>query len=78
MKSAFRLRRSSQGEGLSFIIWMVDQTRIWAPPYAGFMSDQIQNRWEVGGRSIRFSAAIVVAGWEGASCGDRSRVGKAM
>lgn len=57
---------------------MVEQTRIWAPPYAGFMRDQIQNRWEVGGRFICFSSVIVESGWKGASCGDRSRVGKAM
>lgn len=77
-KSSFRLRRSSQGKGLSFIVWMVEQTRIWAPPYAGFMRDQIQNRWEVGGRFICFSSVIVEAGWKGASCGDHSRVEKAM
>lgn len=37
---------------LSFIVWVVEQTRIWAPIYLRFMKDQIQNarayeKWEV-------------------------------
>lgn len=39
--STFKLSRGSWGEDLSFIIWMVEQTRIWAPTYLRFMRDQI-------------------------------------
>lgn len=50
-KLAFKLSRGPWGKGLSFIIWMVEQARIWVPTHLGFRRDQIQiarayEKWE--------------------------------